>query len=66
MPRHYAIIAGFIGLSLFLTFVIGLTASIATGFAGFTGALPVMIIVAIVGIMALYDFWDETIRKKPE
>lgn len=66
MPNHYAKIAGLIGLGLFLTFVIGLTMSIATGFAGFWGGLPVIIIVAIVGAMALYDYWDECFRKKAD
>lgn len=66
MPRIYAQIAGFIGIGLFLTFVIGLVRSIALGFAGFKGALPVIIIVALVGMMALYDYWDACFRKKPQ
>lgn len=66
MPRIYAQIAGLIGVGLFLTFVIGLVQSIALGFAGFKGALPAIIIVALVGMMAIYDYWDTCLRKKPE
>jgi len=55
---------GLIGTALFLTFVIGLSESISSGFAGFTGGLPFMIIVIVVGLMAVYDFWDECVRKK--
>ncbi len=58
------LVLGLIGTGLFLTFVIGLSESISSGFAGFTGGLPFMIIVIIVGLMAVYDFWDECVRKK--
>lgn len=64
MPYFAKLIVAAIGTALFMTFVIGLTHSISTGFAGFWGGLPVMIIVAIVVLMALYDFWDEAVRKK--
>ncbi|MDG1376821.1 MAG: hypothetical protein P8P56_07360 [Yoonia sp.] len=58
------LIMGLIGTGLLLTFVGGLSESISTGFAGFTGGLPFLIIVIIVGLMAVYDFWDECVRKK--
>ncbi|MFY9204371.1 MAG: hypothetical protein WAO67_01390 [Yoonia sp.] len=58
------LIVGLIGTGLMLTFVLGLSQSISTGFAGFKGGLPFLIIAIVVGLMALYDFWDECVRKK--
>lgn len=58
------LIAGLIGTTLLAVFVIGLTHSIATGFAGFWGGFPCAVIVFIVLSMALYDFWDECVRRK--
>ena len=46
-----------------MTFIIGLSHSISTGFAGFSGGLPFMVIAIIVICMALYDFWEDAIRK---
>ena len=56
-------ITGLIGLSLMFTFIIGLAHSISTGFAGFWGGLPFWVIALTVMAMALYDFYDETVRK---
>ncbi len=64
MSRMTNIITGLIGLGLLATFVIGLSHSISTGFAGFWGGFPFMCIAIIVLLMALYNFWEETIRKK--
>jgi hypothetical protein len=47
-----------------MVFVFGLAESISSGFAGFWGGMPFWIIATIVMLMALYDFYDETIRKK--
>ncbi|HSF90900.1 MAG TPA: hypothetical protein VLA51_01720 [Paracoccaceae bacterium] len=58
------LIAGFIGTALLLLFVGGLSQSISSGFAGFWGGLPFMVIAIIVGLAALYDFWDECVRRK--
>ena len=58
------LVMGFIGTAVLFVFVIGLAHSIATGFAGLSGGLPFIIIVAIVLGMALYDFIDECVRKK--
>ena len=58
------LIMGLIGTGLFLTFIIGLSHSISTGFAGFNGGLPFMIIAIVVCSAALWDFIDECIRKK--
>ena len=38
--------------------------SISSGFAGFWGGLPFWIIAITVMLMATYDFYDETVRKK--
>ncbi|MEE4236419.1 MAG: hypothetical protein V2I51_06820 [Anderseniella sp.] len=57
-------INGLIGIALLATFTIGLAHSIATGFAGFFGGLPVMIIVLLVLAMACYDYWNDCWRAK--
>lgn len=62
MSRTTTIIVAFIGTALMMTFVIGLSHSISTGFAGFQGGLPFMIIAGVVIAMALYDFYEDAIR----
>lgn len=64
MSRTMNFVAGLIGTALFFTFIIGLVTSVSTGFAGFWGGLPLMIITLIVLLMATYDFWEACIRKK--
>ncbi len=63
MSRTTTIIVALIGTALMMIFVIGLSHSISTGFAGFGGGLPFMIIAIIVICMALYDFWEEAVKK---
>ncbi len=63
--RTTQIITGLIGLGIFATFIIGLSHSISTGFAGFEGGLPFAIIAGFVLCLAVYDFFDEAVRKKP-
>ena len=58
------LIMGFIGTALFLIFIGGLSYSISTGFAGFSGGLPFMLIAIVVCGAAVYDFWEECVRKK--
>lgn len=62
-PLIKLITAG-IATLLVLVFVFGLAESISSGFAGFWGGLPFWVIASVVMLMALYDFYDETIRKK--
>lgn len=62
--RWVTLISGAIGVLIVSAFVIGLSHSISTGFAGFWGGLPFAVITAIVLAMVVYDFWDECIRKK--
>jgi len=57
------LIAGFIGTGLLVTFVVGLSHSISTGFAGFWGGLPFMVIAILILSLAIYDFWDECVRR---
>ncbi len=64
MSYRVKVIMGLLGLALFCTFIIGLSHSISTGFAGFSGGLPFMIIAIVVMLMAAYDYWDECIRRK--
>lgn len=58
------LIVGLIGTAMLCLFVGGLSESISTGFAGFWGGFPFMMIAIIVCAMAIYDFWDECVRKK--
>ena len=58
------LLVGVIGTALFVVFIGGLSQSISHGFAGFWGGLPFMIIAITIGGCALYDFWDECVRKK--
>ncbi|MEO0372791.1 MAG: hypothetical protein AAF231_15150 [Pseudomonadota bacterium] len=64
MSKMTNFILGIIGTGLMMIFVLGLSHSISTGFAGFSGGLPFMIIAIIVIAMALYNLWEETIGKK--
>ena len=63
MTRLITIIVAAIGTALMMTFVIGLSYSISTGFAGFKGGLPFMIIAIFVICLALYDFWEDALNK---
>lgn len=63
MSRTVTIIVATIGTAMMMTFIIGLSHSISTGFAGFWGGFPFMIIAAFVILLALYDWWEEAIRK---
>jgi len=53
-----------LGTFFTLIFVFGLAHSISTGFAGFWGGLPFWVIAVFVMVLAVYDFWDETVRQK--
>ncbi|XDB00151.1 hypothetical protein AB1M95_09700 [Sulfitobacter sp. LCG007] len=64
MSYGVKLLVGLIGTLLFLIFVGELSRSISSGFAGFRGGLPFMVIVICVGLMALYDFWDECVRRR--
>jgi hypothetical protein len=64
MSYTIKLIAGLMGTTLFLIFIFGLSHSISTGFAGFYGGLPFMLIAIVVCCGAFYDFWDECVRKK--
>ncbi|MDV7142008.1 hypothetical protein R3X27_04855 [Tropicimonas sp. TH_r6] len=63
MSRLTNITMGLIGTSLWAIFIIGLAHSISTGFAGFWGGLPFTLIAGFVISLALYNFWEEAIRK---
>ena len=60
------IICGLIGIILVAAFTIGLSYSISTGFAGFKGGLPFAVIVGLVLLLVVYDFFDSCVRKKSE
>lgn len=58
--------SGLFGSALFVIFIVGLSHSISVGFAGFFGGMPFMLIAIAIAVCAgaLYDFWDECVRKK--
>lgn len=58
------IFVALIATGILVIFIVGLAYSISTGFAGFWGGLPFWIIIISVLSMAIYDFWDECLRKK--
>jgi len=62
--KRVNVITGLIGVTMFAVFVIGLVHSVATGFAGFEGALPLILIAAFVLILVLYDLWDQAFRAR--
>ena len=64
MSYGIKLVMGLIGTALLCIFVGGLSHSISTGFAGFWGGFPFMVIAIIVCGMARYDYWDECVRKK--
>lgn len=64
MSRTVRIVVAMIGTAMMMIFVLGLSYSISTGFAGFNGGLPFMVIAIFVILLALYDFWEEAVRKK--
>lgn len=58
------VITGLIGTVILAVFILGLSHSISTGFAGFEGGLPFLVIAVFCLILAFYDYWDECLRKK--
>ncbi|MDJ0631362.1 MAG: hypothetical protein QNJ44_24130 [Rhodobacter sp.] len=63
MSRPVTILVAVIGTALMMIFVLGLSHSISTGFAGFWGGFPFMVIAIVVIVLALYDLWEEAIKK---
>jgi hypothetical protein len=64
ISRFTNLIVGLIATAMMITFIIGLAHSISTGFAGFWGGLPFWIISVFVLSLAVWNFWEECIRKK--
>ncbi|MBO6755167.1 MAG: hypothetical protein JJ902_02495 [Roseibium sp.] len=64
LEHRTKIIVGLLGTLLMSVFVVGLAHSIATGFAGFWGGLPFIVIVVFVLAMAFYDYYEECILGK--
>jgi len=52
-------IFGLLGALIVSVFVLGLAESISSGFAGFWGGFPLMILPLV-----FYDYWDTCFRKK--
>lgn len=66
ISKRIQFIGALIGTAILCVFIIGLAVSISTGFAGFWGGLPFTVIIIAVLSLAVYDFWDETIRNKDD
>jgi hypothetical protein len=64
MSYSVKLIMGIIGTGLLVIFVGELSRSISAGFAGFWGGFPFMVIAIGVCSCAIYDFWDECVRRK--
>ena len=64
LSRNSKMVLAFLGTGLLVVFILGLAHSISTGFAGFWGGLPFWVISVSVLSLAIYDFWDECVRKK--
>ena len=64
ISRTAKMIVGLIATAILITFIVGLAHSISTGFAGFWGGLPFWIISVSVLAMAVYNFWEDCVRKK--
>jgi hypothetical protein len=64
ISRTAKMIVGLIATAILITFIVGLANSISTGFAGFWGGLPFWIISVSVLLMAVYNFWEDCVRKK--
>ena len=62
MFRVIEMVTGFIGFAVLAVFILGLAHSISTGFAGFWGGLPFLVIAIFVLILAGYDYWEECLR----
>jgi len=57
------LLLGLIATLGLVSFITGLAYSISTGFAGFWGGLPFWIISLTVLSAAVYDFYEETLKK---
>jgi len=64
LSRTIHMIVALIATGLMVTFIVGLAHSISTGFAGFWGGLPFWVISITVLSMAVYNFWEDCLRKK--
>ena len=64
LSRTTKLIVGLIATAMMIAFIVGLAHSISTGFAGFWGGLPFWIISIAVLLMAVYNYWEECVRKK--
>lgn len=64
LPKAVTVITGLIGTTILVVFILGLSQSISNGFAGFYGGLPFLVIVTFVLALAIYDFWDDCVRRK--
>ena len=63
LTRMPKIIVGLIATGALVMFIVGLAHSISTGFAGFWGGLPFWVISIFVLLLAVYNFYEDCVRK---
>lgn len=66
LGRRTTIVVAAISTLLLIGFIVGLAHSISTGFAGFWGGLPFWVIAIMVLAMAVFDFWQEAVKKRQD
>ena len=66
ISKRTKMITDAIGTVFLLIFLLCLAGSITAGFSGFKGGLLFWVIALTVMAMALYDFYDETVRKSKD
>ena len=60
MFRPVAILMAIVGTAMMSAFVLGLSYSISTGFAGFWGGFPFLVISLLVIAFAIYNIVEES------
>ena len=66
LSKTTKIIVGLIATAMLIAFIVGLAHSISTGFAGFWGGLPFWVISVAVLLMAVFNYWEDCLRKKKD
>jgi hypothetical protein len=63
LPKVNKFFVALIATSILVIFITGLAYSISEGFAGFWGGLPFWVISVSVLLMAVYNFFEECVKK---
>jgi hypothetical protein len=63
LPKVNKFFVALIATAVLVIFITGLAYSISEGFAGFWGGLPFWVISVSVLLMAVYNFFEECVKK---